>query len=69
MSTELSLCCHQCRVKIWIAQEGLSGETFYSSEPRVMAALKTFLFAHRDHPLVFADDQQYEAYDDLAWQP
>lgn len=49
MSTDYYMVCHECQHAIHVAQDGLSGFTFYSGEPRCMKALGDFMKAHSLH--------------------
>lgn len=70
MSADIVLCCLDCRVKAWVAQDGLSGPTIYSGEPGAMAALAALLFYHQGHRLIAGDDQDYEeGYREFVWTP
>lgn len=46
MSTNYYLLCQKCTMGVHIAQDGLSGFTFYYGEPNCMRALKDFLSEH-----------------------
>lgn len=60
MSTTYSIGCRQCRKHLWVAQATGESQTLYTGQPRVMKVLKTFLFEHRDHPLVFGENCEGE---------
>jgi hypothetical protein len=47
MSVDFYFACDACKAAIHVAQDGLSGFTFYSGEPECMKALGVFLRAHR----------------------
>lgn len=53
MSVEYDLVCEDCKETVWVAQDGLSGYTFYSGEPDTMRALGEFLYKHQNHRLEF----------------
>lgn len=63
MSRTYSIACTKCREHVWIAQRGVCSPTLYSGSPHTMAALKTFLFAHEGHPLIFGDNCNTEIAD------
>ncbi len=63
MSTDLHIACKDCKKTLWIAQEGMSGQTLYSGEPETMEKLKSFLFDHMFHELIFEDWQRHEDFD------
>ncbi len=46
MSVEFFLVCHDCKTKIHIGQDGLSGFTYYSGEAGCQASLKEFFADH-----------------------
>lgn len=46
MSVEYYLVCHQCRQRIHVAQDGLSGWTFYRGEPDCMQKLGAWMEEH-----------------------
>jgi hypothetical protein len=62
MSTCYYMTCHACKKALWVAQDGLSGFTFYSDEPKTMHALGRFLSEHygRDHPLELASEHRFD---------
>lgn len=58
MSCDLYMGCAKCKSAIHIAQTGLSGFTFYSGEPRCMAALGRWLREHylcETHPQLMTE--------------
>ena len=46
MSTDYYMACTGCAECILVAQDGMSGFTFYSGEPECMKALNHFLSVH-----------------------
>ena len=46
MSVDYYLACTGCRESIHVAQDGMSGFSFYSGEPKCMKALNLFLSIH-----------------------
>lgn len=65
MSVCYSMACHQCKTALWVAQDGLSGFTFYSGEPDTMRLFSTFLQDHMGHPLELVSEHTL---DDLIEQ-
>jgi hypothetical protein len=73
MSTEYYLACRDCQRKIHIAQDGMSGFTFYSGEPKCMHLLRDWLEHHTAmavHRLEFVSENDQDAIDwqELPWQ-
>lgn len=60
MSTTYSIGCRQCRKHLWIAQASGKERSLYTGQPETMEELKTFLFEHVDHPLVFGENCEGE---------
>ena len=46
MSVDYYMACEACKECYWVGQDGLSGFTFYSGEPRCMKGLPDFLEEH-----------------------
>lgn len=46
MSVDYYMACDKCCESIHVAQDGMSGFTFYSGEPECMKALNHFLSVH-----------------------
>jgi hypothetical protein len=46
MSVDYYMACEKCRESIHVAQDGMSGFSFYSGEPECMKALQHFLSVH-----------------------
>ena len=69
MSTDYYLACHGHQEKIWVAQDGMSGWTFYRGEPECMKALGAFLERHRGQlcHLELIPEQQYEYFREIEW--
>ena len=65
MSSDLHIACRDCQKTLWIAQDGLSGRTLYTGEPKTMEKLKDFLFDHEGHTLVFEDWQFHEGFEEI----
>lgn len=63
MSRTYSIGCRQCRKHLWIAQASGDSQTLYTGELHTMAALKSFLFDHLGHPLVFSENCESEVAD------
>ena len=55
MSVDFSIACKDCKKHLWIAQ---SPDNLYLAEPDVMEALRTFLFDHVGHNLVFCSPER-----------
>jgi hypothetical protein len=70
MSVDYYMVCHECRQSLHVAQDGLSGWTFYRGEPDCMKALGAFLESHKFHPaqVSMAPEQYYEDYEEVDWQ-
>ena len=67
MSVCYYLVCHDCKKSLWVAQDGLSGFSFYSGEPQTMKALRDFLADHallQDHKLQFIGENRMEELED-----
>lgn len=78
MSTDYYLACRKCRECVHIAQDGLSGFTFYSGEPDCMRKLGEFLGGHNlgsEHDITLIsehyldDDAEDRPYEELKWTP
>lgn len=74
MSTHYYLACDNCRKALWIAQDGLSGFTFFSAEPECLSAMARFLAAHTvcggDHLEVVSEGVvDVQDYDEIPWTP
>jgi hypothetical protein len=78
MSTDYYLACKTCRECIHIAQDGLSGFTFYSGEPDCMRKLGEFLGGHNigsEHQITLIsehyldDDAEDRPYEEMRWTP
>lgn len=69
MSTDYFMVCHECKQSIHVAQDGLSGWTFYRGEPGCMKALGAFLKDHSFHPdrIAMAREQEFEEYTEIEW--
>lgn len=65
MSRTYDIACTQCRKALWIGQASVGQRSgrIYSGESKTMAALNAFLWEHRDHPLIFTDDEKLDDYD------
>lgn len=78
MSTDYYIACTNCRECIHVAQDGLSGFTFYSGEPQCMRALGEFLAGHNlrpEHEITLLsehrldDDDEDRPYEEMEWTP
>lgn len=49
MSEAVSIICRSCKKHLRIAQAGGGGNALYSADPKIMSALKKFLFEHMDY--------------------
>ena len=71
MSTDYYLACHECRKILHIAQDGMSGFTFYSGEPRCLKAIQGMLEECSFHPdkVAFVREQgpEWDDYDEIEW--
>lgn len=75
MSTCYYLTCHDCKQYLNVAQDGLSGFTFYSGEPRCMQAMRDFLAGHalmdRHHLELLSEHQlegdEFMIYIEIEW--
>jgi hypothetical protein len=67
MSTLYYMTCHQCKKSIWVAQDGLSGFSFYSGEPACMRAYKDFLLDHQRHPLELVPEQDHDYLEEAGY--
>lgn len=56
MSNTYSLACRDCKKHLWVAQKGGGQGIFYSGMPKIMEALRDFLFDHTGHNLLFGDN-------------
>lgn len=69
MSVDYYFACGKCKQCVQIAQDGLSGFTFYSGEPNCMQELGKFL---REHALcsniLFLTEYQVEDMDEREWR-
>jgi hypothetical protein len=61
--------CKKCLKCYHIAQDGLSGFTFYSGEPKCVSGLGPFLGEHIlcGEPLVILSEHAVEDYDEVEW--
>lgn len=68
MSVDYYLACNKCRKCYHVAQDGMSGFTFYSGEPRCMKGLGPFLAEHVlcGAPVVLAE-HHLDDYDRVEW--
>lgn len=57
MSTTTYLVCDTCRQSIWVGQS----VNFYSGEPKMLQALRLFLYDHKQSTLHPQDDDQVHA--------
>ncbi len=62
MSVCFNINCHDCQESLWVAQEGLSGSTFYRGDKDTMKSLGEFFFEHRGHALSFDGEDKFEHY-------
>lgn len=75
MSVDYYLVCHACQQKIHVAQDGLSGWTFYSGERDCMAKLSAWLEDHTldkaTHRLVLHNEDAVSSaeYPRIHWTP
>ena len=53
MSTTFDIICVKCKKDLWIGQ----GDILYTGEPETMEKLRVFLHEHKNHPLLFTNDQ------------
>jgi hypothetical protein len=62
MSCDYYLTCHACKKGLHVAQDGLSGFTFYSGEPETMRKLRDFLAEHngQSHALELATEHRFD---------
>lgn len=71
MSTDYYLVSHTAKKVIHVAQDGLSGWTFYYGEPECMKALSRFLEANTHTPLELVAEQYiystYDHYEEIEW--
>lgn len=63
MSVDYYLACRKCKESIHVAQDGMSGFTFYRGEPDCMLKLAMFLEDHTvgDHDVRYISE--HEEYD------
>jgi hypothetical protein len=72
MSVDYYIACHECRKIIHVAQDGMSGFSFYSGEPGCMKALRDMLDDgckfHLDK-LAFVREQgpEWDDYAEIEW--
>lgn len=60
MSRTYSICCHDCRIELWIGQSpNGKPERFYVyyGDMNVMGKMAEFLIDHKGHRLGFDDDE------------
>jgi hypothetical protein len=71
MSVDYYFACGHCKAAIHVAQDGLSGFTFYRGEPDCMRALGDFLRAHRlcEGRIEFLPEHHVEDFEDADWKP
>lgn len=69
MSCDYYMACHDCCTLLHVAQDGLSGWTFYTGEPECMKALGVFFDEHRSHRIGMVPEQTHEDYDEIDWTP
>lgn len=68
MSTDYSLACLKCKKHYWVAQDGLSGFTFYSGEKQCMAGINKFLGEHVLHgKVVLLPEYDVEDFEQVDW--
>ena len=78
MSRTYSICCHDCRIELWIGQSPhteprkTEGFYLYFGNPVLEAKLREFLWDHKGHRLGFDDDEWIDNYacwseDDGVW--
>jgi len=71
MSTDYYLACKKCKKAYHVAQDGLSGFTFYSGEAGCMAGMNDFLGTHTicdgDVKLISEHMVDAEDYDEVRW--
>jgi hypothetical protein len=70
VSVDLYICCHNCKTKLWIAQDGLSGFTFYRGDEPVMKALGKFFEDHSlgdtaNHRMGLINEDQHDDYTEV----
>ena len=74
MSLNYYLVCHECRQRIHVAQDGVSGWSFYSGEPTCMRRLGAWLADHAmerpAHRFVLHDENALSSgdYAELEWR-
>ncbi len=69
MSTDHYFACTTCGTCIHVAQDGLSGFTFYSGEPGCMAELGRWLEKHSLSPCAIAwmSEHEVEDFEEVDW--
>lgn len=71
MSCDYYLACTTCGSCVHVAQDGLSGWSFYSGEPDCMKTLGVWMGAHTLGPckVVLLPEQDVEEYEEIEWSP
>lgn len=75
MSVDFYLVCHDCRKRIHIAQDGLSGWTFYSGERNCMKQLSAWFAEHTleypSHKFTLENEHaaSRDEYPEIEWSP
>lgn len=70
MSVDYYMACGKCMQCIHVAQDGLSGFTFYSGEPDCMQQLGEWLGEHvLCSAILFLPEHQVEDMDERMWKP
>lgn len=69
MSVDFYVACETCKKCYHVAQDGFSGFTFYSGEPRCMKGLGPFLAKHLlcGKPVKFISEHCLEEYAEEDW--
>ena len=70
MSVDFYFACGKCNQCIHVAQDGLSGFSFYSRVPNCMHELGEFLHEHSlCNSILFLPEHQVEDMDEREWRP
>lgn len=66
LSRTYSICCHDCRVELWVGQspDGKPERFYLYRDVAVMTKLAEFLMGHKGHRLGFDDDERLPDYAD-----
>jgi hypothetical protein len=70
MSTDYYMVCTNCKEAIHIAQDGMSGFTFYSGEKNCMKEYKVFIKNHIGHSLTVLSENKidHDDYKEIEWE-